>query len=86
MPAKTGVPTSRRLTAAAPDALTPFYLQPAGGLATARPWGGGDSYVSDPAKPVPFVPKPGPMGDRPTWTTWLVQDQRFAGTRPDGRS
>ncbi|HEX4737068.1 MAG TPA: CocE/NonD family hydrolase [Allosphingosinicella sp.] len=67
----------------AADALTPFYLQSAGGLATARPAGGGDSYVSDPARPVPFEPKPGLMGDRAAWTTWLVQDQRFAATRPD---
>ncbi|HEY1605157.1 MAG TPA: CocE/NonD family hydrolase [Allosphingosinicella sp.] len=67
----------------AADALTPFYLQREGGLSTEHPSGGGDSYVSDPAKPVPFEPKPGLMGDRAAWTTWLVQDQRFVATRPD---
>ena len=40
-------------------------------------------YVSDPAKPVPFVPRPVDMGDRATWTTWLVKDQRFVDGRTD---
>jgi predicted acyl esterase len=40
-------------------------------------------YVSDPAKPVPFVPRPVNMEDRPTWTTWLVRDQRFVDGRTD---
>ena len=40
-------------------------------------------YVSDPAKPVPFVPRPVDMGDRATWTTWLVRDQRFVDGRTD---
>jgi hypothetical protein len=43
-----------------------------------------DSYVSDPANPVPYRPRPVP----PTypgqeWRVWLVQDQRFVDHRPD---
>jgi putative CocE/NonD family hydrolase len=44
---------------------------------------GHDDYISDPAKPVPFVPRPVHMGDRTVWTTWLVHDQRFVSGRPD---
>ncbi len=40
-------------------------------------------YVSDPSKPVPFVPRPVNMGDRDVWTTWLVRDQRFVDGRTD---
>ncbi|WP_291159540.1 CocE/NonD family hydrolase [Gemmatimonas sp. UBA7669] len=44
-----------------------------------------DSYVSDPAKPVPYRPRPIPMtyGAGSTWSTWLTDDQRFAHLRPD---
>jgi uncharacterized protein len=45
-----------------------------------------DSYISDPAKPVPYRPRP----IEPTyyfrgsgWGAWLVEDQRFAHMRPD---
>ena len=67
----------------APAALTPYFFQPAGGLSTADPGTGEDSYVSDPAKPIPFEPLPARFGDHAAWTTWLVQDQRTASTRPD---
>ena len=45
-----------------------------------------DSYVSDPERPVPFLPRPvlssfGEGHDR--WSHWLVQDQRFVDHRPD---
>jgi hypothetical protein len=45
-----------------------------------------DSYVSDPARPVPYRPRPieatyDPRGSG--WSTWLVGDQRFAQSRPD---
>ena len=69
--------------AARPKAL---YLQAGGKLSFDAPAAGQaeyDEYISDPAKPVPFVPRPSRMGDRETWTTWLVQDQRFADDRPD---
>jgi putative CocE/NonD family hydrolase len=44
-----------------------------------------DAYVSDPAKPVPYRPRPIPMtyGPGSTWSTWLTDDQRFAHGRPD---
>jgi len=40
-----------------------------------------DSYVSDPANPVPYRPRPIEL--RSGWTTWLVEDQRFVDHRPD---
>jgi len=43
-----------------------------------------DSYVSDPANPVPYRNRPiTPTYPAPAWTTWLVQDQRFVERRPD---
>ncbi len=42
-----------------------------------------DDYVSDPAKPVPFIPRPIKVSDSSQWTTWLVHDQRFVSDRPD---
>jgi putative CocE/NonD family hydrolase len=65
--------------------LEPLYFQPAFGLSFDKPSGKGegDSYVSDPAKPVPYVPRPVRFSDRESWTTWLVRDQRFVDGRPD---
>lgn len=40
-----------------------------------------DSYVSDPANPVPYRQRPILL--RSGWTTWQVNDQRFAADRPD---
>ncbi|HYG05031.1 MAG TPA: CocE/NonD family hydrolase [Stenotrophomonas sp.] len=63
-----------------------LYLQPGGKLSFQAPAAGQgeyEEYVSDPAKPVPFVPRPVHFGDRDMWTTWLVQDQRFVDGRPD---
>jgi putative CocE/NonD family hydrolase len=42
-----------------------------------------DEYVSDPAKPVPFVPRPVRMHDPLVWKPWLVSDQRSFSDRPD---
>jgi len=42
-----------------------------------------DEYVSDPAKPVPYRPRPVFTGDGDGWKTWLVSDQRFVDGRPD---
>jgi len=42
-----------------------------------------DEYVSDPAKPVPFVPRPVRMGEGTVWKPWLVSDQRSFSDRPD---
>ncbi len=40
-----------------------------------------DSYVSDPANPVPYRPRP--IDFASGWSTWLVEDQRFIDHRPD---
>jgi len=40
-----------------------------------------DSYVSDPAHPVPYRNRP--IQQRVGWPTWLVEDQRFVHLRPD---
>lgn len=46
-----------------------------------------DSYLSDPAHPVPYRHRPIDMtypADHPGgWYTWLVEDQRFVDERPD---
>ena len=45
--------------------------------------GGYDEYVSDPAKPVPYLPRPVHFADHAAWQRWLVTDQRFVSDRPD---
>ena len=67
----------------------PLYLKPDGDLDfTAAPQvdPGYAEYVSDPEKPIPFLPRPihldGQEGER-TWQTWLVSDQREASSRTD---
>jgi len=43
-----------------------------------------DSYLSDPANPVPYRPRPiTPTYPGPDWPIWLVRDQRFVEHRPD---
>jgi len=48
-----------------------------------------DSYVSDPAHPVPYRPRPIEPTYNPAdqggsrWSSWLVEDQRFVENRPD---
>ncbi len=43
-----------------------------------------DSYVSDPANPVPYRKQPiSPTFGGSGWTTWLVGDQRFTDDRQD---
>lgn len=46
---------------------------------------GSVSYVSDPAKPVPYrkLPIEETYGKGSRWHTWQVEDQRFVATRPD---
>jgi len=61
---------------------TPLYLAPDASLSWARPAAGSDSYVSDPAKPVPMAPRPIRLSGE-AWRTWLVRDQRFVDGRPD---
>ncbi len=66
----------------------PIYLSPGGKLGFDQPTGGPGfaSYVSDPAKPIPFVPRPIHLladGEAPQWVNWLSTDQRPASTRTD---
>jgi uncharacterized protein len=64
----------------------PLYLLADGKLGFDAPAGTGeafDEYVSDPAKPVPFVPRPVRAGDPDVWRPWLVSDQRMFSDRPD---
>ena len=62
---------------------TPLYLQAgarAGFTAPAADAAAFDEYVSDPAKPVPFRPRP---IDNGSWSRWLVDDQRETSGRTD---
>lgn len=67
----------------------PMYLEPGRKLAFSAPAADGagyEEYVSDPAKPVPYLPRPVQpfgYGDDSTWPTWLVSDQRHASSRAD---
>jgi uncharacterized protein len=42
-----------------------------------------DEYVSDPAKPVPYQPRPVRFADEDPWRRWLVADQRAFADRTD---
>jgi uncharacterized protein len=48
--------------------------------ATDNGTGDHDDYVSDPARPVPYFPRPITDDD---WAEWQVADQRFVDGRPD---
>jgi len=63
-----------------------LYLQPGGGLGFEPPpaSGGSSSWISDPAHPVPYRPRPIPSYVE--WESWHVRDQRFVDNRPDVRS
>jgi uncharacterized protein len=64
----------------------PLYLQAGNKLSFDAPDAASakaDQYVSDPANPVPFTPRPFWEADHAAWTTWLVHDQRFVDGRPD---
>ena len=68
------------------DSSRPLYLAANGKLSFTAPEksdGGYDEYVSDPAKPVPYVPRPVMAVDGDVWRKWLVMDQRFVESRPD---
>jgi putative CocE/NonD family hydrolase len=80
--------------------LKPLYLGANYGLSFDQPAdadGAADKYISDPARPVPFMPRPvidpffelsanldlsASTGYGP-WSRWLVNDQRFVDGRPD---
>ena len=65
-----------------------LYFQPGGRLSFDAPTRANafDSYVSDPAHPVPYRHRPIPATYTPQgsgWPVWLVEDQRFVDDRPD---
>jgi len=72
---------------------TPLYLTagqtsgPRAGFAPPKPDDSAfEEYLSDPAKPVPFLPRPIPPSTfegNVAWRHWLVSDQREASGRPD---
>jgi uncharacterized protein len=69
-----------------PAKSQPIYLSANGSLSFHAPGATTpeyDEYVSDPAKPVPYRPRPVYSGDDEGWRTWLVTDQRFVDGRPD---
>jgi hypothetical protein len=42
-----------------------------------------DEYISDPARPVPYLPRPVSFADHDRWMKWLVADQRGLDGRSD---
>jgi hypothetical protein len=69
---------------------TNLYFGPQGTLSFTAPTATGataaDSYISDPAHPVPYRRRPIQLTYHPQgsdWYTWLVQDQRQVQGRPD---
>src|SRR5271165_5552411 len=66
--------------------LKPLYLEADFRLGFDKPAGSGaaaDSYVSDPSKPVPYIPRPVRFADSDLWKRWLVTDQRSVSDRTD---
>jgi uncharacterized protein len=64
----------------------PLYLLADGKVGFNAPSATGEkytAYISDPAKPVPYSPRPISAEGNPNWRTWLVTDQRFVDGRPD---
>ncbi len=90
---ETGTNTWRRLThwplaceSGCAAVSRPLYLQPGFGLGFAAPAAdaaGFDEYVADPAKPVPYIPRPVRFEDGEGWRRWLVSDQRSVADRTD---
>jgi putative CocE/NonD family hydrolase len=72
-----------------PAPMKPLYLQAAFGLGFDKPVVpdpsgiSADSYVSDPAKPVPYLSRPVRFTDADRWRQWLVTDQRSVADRTD---
>ena len=88
---ETGTNTWRRLprwplacASGCASPVKPFYLQPGGRAGFAAPTAEGfDEYVADPAKPVPYLPRPVRFADSDAWRWWLLTDQRMVADRPD---
>jgi uncharacterized protein len=73
----------RKLYTAASGALS--FTPPAGAFNVPAGDQAFDTYISDPAHPVPYRHRPIPPTYSPNsgWTTWLSEDQRFVDLRPD---
>jgi len=83
---QTGVNKWRRLAQwPLAGALQPIYLKDGFKLGFDKGTGGGafEEYVADPAKPVPFVPRPVRAHEGGVWKPWLVSDQRMFSDRTD---
>ncbi|MDE3106260.1 MAG: CocE/NonD family hydrolase, partial [Acidobacteriota bacterium] len=68
------------------DAATRLYLTASHGVALQAPAGeGAVSYRADPAQPVPYLSRPiySTYGSGSRWSTWMLEDQRFATSRAD---
>jgi putative CocE/NonD family hydrolase len=67
--------------------MKPLYLNPGLRLSFDKALAKGgpmfEEYVSDPAKPVPYVRRPVRWDDPDQWRFWLSSDQRHADGRPD---
>ena len=61
--------------------VRPLYFRADGRLSLEPPTerAGFDDYLSDPAHPVPFQPRPTGR----FWHRWMTEDQRFVDNRPD---
>jgi hypothetical protein len=73
-----------------PNPMKPLYLAKGFGLSFDSPAAangnadkGFDEYVSDPAKPVPYSPRPVRFADGDAWRRWLLVDQRGVSDRSD---
>jgi len=65
-----------------------LYLHASGEASFDAPSGSdpaSDSFVSDPAHPIPYRQRPisQTYGGAAGWATWLIEDQRFVADRPD---
>ncbi len=65
--------------------MKPLYLESNFALGFDKPGAenAADNYVSDPAKPVPYLTRPVRFADTDRWKSWLVTDQRMVVDRPD---
>jgi len=74
-----------------PAPMKPIFMTAGSGLSWSPPGAAKkgdeaasfDAYVSDPQKPVPYLPQPVRFADGDAWRRWLVTDQRFVADRTD---
>ncbi len=72
-----------------PATAKPLYFTAGSGLSFTAPAAGAGAagsfteYVSDPAKPVPYLPRPVQFSNGALWQRWLLTDQRSVADRTD---